>query len=243
MIGSGGSSTGGAQSASGGGSSNPSCNPPADQPATEICDTLDNDLDGFVDENCVCSPGAQQACFDGPPSRATDSSCHMGTQVCVAYGEFSEWGSCESSGCGAVVLEETCDNGVDDDCDGLIDEGCYLDAVVNLNGDCLSAYCPPQAPNPVGCQITMEGGDSRGCIAHAPGSAEVYFQEGNACPVCILPGFCTGGSGRVYGTLRCSSSATSVPLDATNCPINKTETFYTVPSGSPIVQLNSGCPQ
>jgi len=147
------------------------------------------------------------------------------------------------SGCGDVVLEEACDNGIDDDCDGLVDEGCTLDAVVNLDGDCLSAFCPAQAPNPIGCQITMEGDDSRGCVSHAAGSSEVYFQEGNACPTCLPIIGCTGGAGRVTGTLRCSSDPTPVPLDATNCVINKVEPSYPTPLLTPITQPVSGCAQ
>jgi hypothetical protein len=167
----------------------------------------------------------------------------MGTQRCVQAGEFSEWGPCVDSGCGDVVVDEVCDNGTDDDCDGLIDEGCYLDAVVNLDGDCLSAFCPAQAPNPIGCQITMDGGDSRGCVSHAPGSSEVYFQEGNACPLCLPLIGCTGGAGRVSGTLRCSSELTPVALNATNCVINKSEPSYPTPRSTPITQPVSGCAQ
>jgi hypothetical protein len=164
-------------------------------------------------------------------------------QTCVQSGEFAEWGPCVGSGCGDVVLEEACDNATDDDCDGLVDEGCYLDAEVDLDGDCLSAFCPAQAPNPIGCQITMEGSDARGCVSHAPGSAEVYFQEGNACPTC-LPFFgCSGGAGRVTGTLRCSSDPRATALDAANCVINKTEPSYPTPVATPITQPVSGCAQ
>ena len=52
---------------------------------------------------------------------------------------------------------------------------------LNINGDCVTASCPPNAPHPVGCNITFDGGDDRGCVAHVPGSSAVYFQEGDAC--------------------------------------------------------------
>jgi hypothetical protein len=238
------SGTSGAGGTPGTDGGNPACAPPHDVPSPEVCDGLDNNLDGFIDEvGCHCSAGATQECFDGPPSQATVASCHKGTQTCVLSGEFGQWGPCQGSGCGQVVLTETCGNHVDDDCDGLVDEGCNLDAEVSLDGDCLSAFCPPQAPNPIGCEITMEGGDSRGCVSHATGSPEVYFQEGNACPFCIPGIACTGGSGRVSGKLRCSSDPTPVAFDAKNCVINKTEPSYPTPTASPITQPVSGCAQ
>jgi len=208
---------------------------PTDTPRTEECDNgLDDDLDGFVDEKCSCSLGTTQECFDGPPSQASLPNCHKGTQTCQGSAEFPGWSPCTGSGCGeATPPSETCDNGVDDDCDGLVDEGCYFDADVNIDGDCLGIPCPPQAPNPVGCNIQMEGGDSRGCVAHTPGNSAVYFQEGDACP--LFPGctFC-GDVGHISGTLRCSSQPDPVVLGPDNCAINKPDAIYpNDPSGCP----------
>jgi hypothetical protein len=68
----------------------------------------------------------------------------------------------------------------------------------------------------------MDGNDPRGCVAHAPGSPVVYFQEGDAC-----------GAGHVGGTLQCSSQP-GAPLSEANCAINKQTKYY------PADQ--SGCP-
>lgn len=85
---------------------------------------------------------------------------------------------------------------------------------INIDGDCLTASCPAEAPYPVGCNIDMDGGDQRGCVASQPTSSVVYFQEGDVC-----------GSGHVGGTMLCSATP-GLPLTEANCPMNKSQKFY-----------------
>jgi len=85
---------------------------------------------------------------------------------------------------------------------------------VDIDGDCLTASCPAEAPYPVGCNIDMDGGDERGCVASSPMDSVVYFQEGDAC-----------GAGHVAGTLLCSATP-GLPLTEANCPMNKSQKFY-----------------
>ena len=84
-----------------------------------LCDGLDNDCDGSIDEGCTCVLGDIQACFGGPPDRAATGACQRGTQRCSTNddGELA-WGVCANS---VEPSEETCDE-VDNDCDGCVDE-------------------------------------------------------------------------------------------------------------------------
>ncbi|HEU4383892.1 MAG TPA: IPT/TIG domain-containing protein [Anaeromyxobacteraceae bacterium] len=84
------------------------------QPSAEVCDGRDNDCNGAVDDGLV------QSCYDGPAGTQGVGICHGGTRTCV---ETSP-GNFGMSACLGQVLPaaEEC-NGLDDDCDGQVDDG------------------------------------------------------------------------------------------------------------------------
>jgi len=139
-------------------------------PQPEVCNYEDDDCDGIVDDlpaivdaavlgNCnspACSPNFEDAaitCWGPDPG-----ICGAGTKACAPGPKGGT-----PTGCNEFVhtpAQEIC-NGIDDDCNGLIDDGLNAEGACDVND--ASTFWPPDADpieaGPDGAQITQVLGE------------------------------------------------------------------------------------
>ncbi len=86
-------------------------------PKPEICNGVDDDCDGIVDDG---NPGGGASCTTGYPGACQSGAlaCTNGGVTCVAAAQPNQ-------------LAETC-NGVDDDCNGIVDDGFHVGDVCHV---------------------------------------------------------------------------------------------------------------
>jgi hypothetical protein len=174
------------------------CSVNADSPTTEVCDGLDNDCDGVI-----------------------DNGFNVGEPCTVGMGECQEWGVmiCRGDGtgteCSAVAGESTpevCD-GLDNDCDGVIDEGFNVGDPCSVGmGECQEW----------GVMVCKGDGTGTECSAVAGASTpEVCDGLDNDCDGVIDEGFnvgdpCSVGMGECqeWGVMVCKGDGTGTECTA-----------------------------
>ena len=128
-----------------------------------------------VDGACTCTPGDTQPCYDGLPGTESNAPCHAGTQTCNTSG--TGWGLCIGQ---FLPQPELCSNGVDEDCNGVVDDVPDLDGDgwTVCDGDCCdqpgSACSNPELVNPGAFEApgNMVDDDCDGTVDNVLGSCD-----------------------------------------------------------------------
>ena len=208
---------------------------------TELCNGVDDNCNGVVDEGCLCTDGQSRNCYSGPAGTNNVGRCHGSTQLCS--------GGAWPATCAGEVLPgtEVC-NGVDDDCNGATDEGlgnisCGLGACARTVAACsggTAQSCTPGVPVPEVCNgiddncngivddglgvascgtgacarsvPTCAGGVPQTCVPGAP-SPEVCDNVDNNCNGVVDDGL---------GTLSCGVGACARTTPACNGGVTMT---------------------
>jgi hypothetical protein len=189
-------------------------------PVAETCNTAaDDDCDGQINEEgvgcAICVPGSTTSCYSGPPGTQNVGACIAGQQTCNPDG--TAYGPCVGQ---VTPVAETCNTFVDDDCDGLTNEGgaacvcvplevawCYWGPPETLNvGACHAGYklCSPDGLFWSGCQ-TQYTPQAETCLTTVDDDCDGQVNEEGAGCVCLPNSStsCYTGAGNTAGVGVC----------------------------------------
>lgn len=166
---------------------------------TEVCNGLDDDCDGVIDNATpgatLCMNGAvcvNGQCGGNPMQCGPNTPCPPG-QMCSAAGVCVTPGGC-------IPAPETC-NGIDDDCDGVVDDAAAGSTLCSNGAICVNGQC---GGNPVQC---------------GPNSPCPAGQMCTAMGVCVTPGGCVPTTETCNGIDDdCDGAIDEVTPGATLCP-------------------------
>ncbi len=129
-------------------------------PSTEVCDNLDNDCNGKVDDNL------SRACYTATSNTMGVGLCKAGTQTCSA----GKWSACTGE---VIPAKEICDN-KDNDCDGKTDD--------NLSQTCYTGKAGTKGVGPCkGGSQTCAAGKWGTCTGEVLPTTEICDNLDNDC--------------------------------------------------------------
>jgi hypothetical protein len=160
-------------------------------PGTETCNGKDDDCNGAADESCSCTPGEARPCGE----EWTVAPCHPGTQTC---GSDGTWGSCAGA---QGPYPDKCD-GIDNDCNGVVDDGCS-DAGPPDAGPCDATSAAPRPLAPVSTgRVTTTKPTLRWELPSGATGAHVTLCHDRACNSVISSLDATGTSVKLTQALN-----------------------------------------
>jgi hypothetical protein len=176
--------------------------------STEVCDGLDNDCDGTIDDGVLLTFYVD-ADGDTYGTTVTTEACTMPSGYAARSGDCNDaCATCNPS------RSEVCD-GLDNDCDGAIDDGVLLTFYVDADGDSYGTTVTTQACTMPSGYAARSGDCNDACATCYPGRSEVCDGLDNDCDALIDDGVLTtfyrDADGDLHGLATMSVAACTAP--------------------------------
>ncbi len=173
--------------------------------ATEICNGLDDECDTLVDDGVLLTFYVD-ADGDTYGTSVSIEACTMPSGHAARSGDCND--ACATCNPGA---SETCD-GLDNDCDGTVDDGVLLTFYVDGDGDTYGTSVSIQACTLPAGHATRSGDCNDACATCNPGASEACDGLDNDCDALIDDGvlttFYVDADGDTYGTAVTTQACT-----------------------------------
>jgi hypothetical protein len=195
----------------------------------DTCDTGNPGTCSAGHEVCTgsqgtCVPnGTTQSCYDGPANTMGVGACKAGTQTCIG-----SLGSCDGQVKPAAL--ENCFNDLDDDCDGVVNNGCP-DHLTTGTPHLLTA----RGSTTGGAAFSLRCPAGQYVAKSIPYGDDTDLAIGGLDLFCATPTLVRGAS--TYSVTE-AVSATAITRKATNVTTGKSFTFDCGTAFSPAFYIN-----
>ncbi|MBK7887502.1 MAG: HYR domain-containing protein [Bacteroidetes bacterium] len=191
--------------------------------ATEVCNSIDDDCDGSIDEGVLLT-------FYADADGDSYGNAAVSVQACIApLGYVADATDCDDNAATVnPAATEVCNN-IDDNCNGLTDDGLvFLNYYVDGDNDGYGAGAATSSCAPIAGSVLVDGDCDDNAAAVNPAATEVCNSIDDDCDGSIDEGvlltFYADADGDSYGNAAVSVQACVAPLgyvaDATDCDDN-----------------------